>query len=235
MMKAVSLLALFVLAPAEALACRGVDPEDLKDDAADVIVLTTIKDVRKMPKKVWPDWGPEWVATASVEADLLGRTPEKNIEFSQEFPGSCERIGEPRIGKYYVLYLRRLAGKLYSRAMPYWWAKASGDPRVAKLKKLFPLGPVRAPTPDEERLLDFAEPRVRLPQGKGIENYTRIYARSSPGTVSFKYFPSRTPQRLMLDYTEEMPTRDSCRCALQDGFVDLQDLWTAGKLPPVKR
>ena len=229
-----ALLGLLILVPSEALACRGVDPVDLKDEEADAIVLVTIKGVRQTgANQAFPNWGPGWVATASVEAPILGSFAEQEIDFPQRGNGDCYQIGQPEIGRYYVLYLRKVEGGYYPLAMPYWWVNRSGDPRVARLKKLFPIGPVRAPTPDEARMLDLAEPRVRLPhKGDRLEDYTRIYARSSAGTLRINFFRSRTPQRLIVDSDEEMPSRESCRCQLHEQFVDMQDLWTAGKLPP---
>ena len=231
-----ALLAILLVAPSPALACRGIDPEDLKDDEADAIVLTTIKDVRTTgANQTFPNWGPAWVATASVEASIWGNFPDKEINIPQLHPGDCYRMGQPDIGKYYVIYLRKTDGGYYPQAMPYWWVNRSGDPRAAKLKRIFPIGPVRAPTAEGARMLDLAEPRVRLPHaGAKLENYTRIYARSSAGTLRINFFRSRTPQRLMVDASEEMPTRESCRCQLHEQFVELDDLWKAGKLPPTR-
>jgi hypothetical protein len=227
-----ALVGALLLAPSAAMACRSYEPEDIKDEPADAIVLARIKDVQKTGEKnVFPHWGPEWVATASVEAPIMGTVGEDEIIFSQRGPGECARISEPRIGKYYVLYLRKYDGKYYPQAMPYWWAWRSGDPRVAKLKQLLPLGPVRAPTDEEMKLVGPAEARVKWPSGKP-DDFTRIYARASAKWVAVIFFHSRTPKRLMVDGSEEFPTRESCGCRLYQQTIDLDDLEKAGELPP---
>ena len=227
-----ALAPLLLFLPSATMACRHPpEPQDLGDDPADAIVLATIKDVRATTGKQWSSWA----ATATVTEPLWGRIPESEIELTDEGPGSCQIIGKPRLGKYHVLYLRRHDRGTHVNAMPFWWAWRSGDARLAKLMKLFPLGPVREPTAEEARLLDLAEPRVKLPDAEtSLAGYTRIYARSSAGSVRVAFFRSRTPQRLMLDYTEEMPTRQSCDCDLRSQHVELQDLWEAGKLPEFK-
>lgn len=222
-----ALLASLLLMPSAAMACRNPhEPSDLRDDPADAILLATIRKVEPKADK----WS-RWAATASVDAQLWGRAGEREISFADEAPGSCEQIGQPRPGKYYVLYLRRHEGWTSVRAMPFWWAWKSGDPRLAKLLKLFPLGPVRAPTEAEMKLVEPAEARVEWPGGKR-DDYTRIYSRASAGLVSVAFFRSRTPQRFMLDHSEEFPTRASCGCQLYQQVIDLYDLEKAGKLPP---
>ena len=220
------LLGALALSPAAAIACRSPpEPDELKDSPADTILLVTIKDVRPTAETRWS----AWAATATVNDVLLGKSAEREIEIADQGPGSCQIIGKPRLGKYYVLYLHRHDRGTSVTAMPFWWAWRSGDPRVAGLRKLFPLGPVREPTHQERNLIHLAEQRTRL-----HGDYTRVYARSSAGSLRVKFFRSKTPQLLMLDYTEEMPTRESCRCDLHEQSVDLQDLWEAGKLPEFK-
>lgn len=223
------LLSCTLLAPSEALACRNPpDPPEIKEEKADAIVLAVISDVQPTVGK----WG-KWVATASWRGKVLGEVSEREFQFEDNGPGSCYNYSKPKLGKHWVLFLRKNEGKYRVFPMPYWWANRSGDPRVRRLSKLMPLGPVRVPTADEARILDFAEPRVRLPDGGAqLEKYTRLYARSSAGTVRIRFFRSRTPQRFMLDYDEEMPNREACGCQLHEQFVDLEDLWQAGKLPP---
>ena len=230
----VTVFGILTLAPSKVLACRGLDPEDLNDDPADAIVLTTIQSVRKTgANQTFPNWAPAWVATASVKAPLFGKFTENEVEYEERGPGDCYAMGVPRVETYWVIYLRKVKDQYYPQAVPYWWAHRSGDPRVANLRRFLPLGPVRAPTPEETRILDLAEPRVRLPNGQAkLENYTRLYARSSAGIVRVRFFRSRTPQRFMLDHDEEMPDRKDCRCQIHEQFVDLEDLWKAGKLPP---
>lgn len=227
-----ALIVLLLLVPSAAMACRHPpEPHELREHPADTIVLATIKEVRPRPDSEWSTW----IATASVNAVLWGKADESEISFADEGPGSCQIVGKPRLGKYHVLYLQRHDRGTYVNAMPFWWAWRSGDPRLAKLLKLFPLGPVREPTADEARVLDLAEPRVKLPAGTArLQDYTRIYTRTSPDSVRAILLRSRTPQRLMLDIDEERPTEKSCGCRVYEQFVDLGDLGEAGKLPEVE-
>jgi hypothetical protein len=224
-----ALTASFLLAPTAIMACRNPpEPSALRAKEADAIVLTTITDVQPTGGKII-----DWTAIATVTAQLWGKIAEREIPFEASSPGSCEGISKPRIGKFYVLYLRKHDGGFLVNPNSFWWAWQSGDPRLAKLRELFPLGNVRHPTVAEAIILDYAERRLKLPEVRGkLSDYTRIYARSSAGSARAVLLRSRTPQRLMVDYDEEMPTRESCSCRLYEQFVDLQDLWNAGKLPP---
>jgi hypothetical protein len=185
-----ALLGSLLFVPSEVLACRHPrEPYDLKDDKADGIVLTTIKDVRLTTEMKWP----RWVATASVNAVLCRKSGENEITFTDEGPGSCQLTGKPKLGKYYVLYLRQIDGRTFAEAMPFWWAWRSGDPRLAKLLKLMSIGNVREPTAEEASMLDLAEPRVRLPhESRSLDRYTRIYSRDSARLVRALFFRSRT-------------------------------------------
>ena len=217
------LLVTAVLAPSEAMACRDPpDPPEIKEVKADAIVLAVVTKVEPTIDK----WG-RWGANASWRGNVLGEVGEREFRFEDQGPGSCYNWGPPKLGNHWVLFLAMHEGGYRVFPMPYWWAKKSGDPRVAGLRTLLPLGPVREPTFQEQRLIHLAEQRSRL-----LGDYTRIYARSSAGSLRVKFFRSKTPQLLMVDLTEELPTPESCACELHEQYVELQDLWEAGKLPP---
>jgi hypothetical protein len=221
---ALAALTALAFAASPAMACRSPpEPHELKEQPADAILLTTAKDVRSTAEKRWS----QWFATVSVDALIWGKSGEREIIVTDQGPGTCQIVGKPKPGKYYVLYLRRIDGRTYVEAMPFWWAWQSGDPRLAKLMKLFPLSNVREPTAQEANMIDLAEQRSRL-----LGDYTRIYARTSAGSLRLNFFRSKTPQTLMVDYSEELPTAASCRCDLHEQHIELQDLWEAGKLPP---
>ena len=80
--------------------------------------------------------------------------------------------------------------------------------------------------------MNIGEPRLKLPTGiSDLSRYTRVYARTSATTVTGLLLRSRTPQRLIVDSTEELPTEESCSCKLVGVTVDLDALWAAGLLP----
>lgn len=218
---------------APAVACRVPPrPAALRAIEADAIVLVRVTDVKVD--------GPAWRATGTSRGTLMGKAPARTFDFGslgsngEVVISSCDQSGPPKPGRYSVLYLRRTAqGLQVHRAYPYWWARASGDPRVAKLDRLLPLGAARAPKAEESRMLDLAEARIELPPGiSRLSGYTRIYGRSSPGTVSGLLIRSRQPRRLIVDDPVELPTRDSCRCRPVALRIDLSDLLAAGRLPP---
>jgi len=225
---AILLPALALLAPAEAHACRiPTPPAALRDAEADAVVLARITSVDGA--------GQDWRATARAWALLSGAMAEPDIRFSSESHSAvCGTMSAPKPGGLWILYLQRSDDGMRVRdAASYWWARRSGDPRLGRLDTLLPLGAVREPTPTEARMLDLAEPRVALPAGEtDLSRYTRIYARSSAGTLRALLLRAGPPRRLMVDYSEEFPTEASCRCTLVHQFVDLDDLWRAGRLPP---
>lgn len=230
---ALLLSALSLLWPAAAQACRVPPrPERLQSLKADAIVLVLISGVEVN--------GRAWRATAAVRGTLMGRVRQRefSIDNGPAHPdvvtSTCDQSWLPKLGRYGVMYMRRTPdGFRLSRIYPYWWARASGDRRLARLERMLPLGAAREPTPDEIRLLDLAEPRLELPAGvTGLSGYTRVYARSAPGSVVAMLIPARHPRRLVVDGTEELPSEQSCRCRAIRVSAELQDLWTAGRLPP---
>lgn len=219
----------------QAEACRVAPrPSALRALQADAIVLVTVTDLKVD--------GSAWRATGISRGTLMGKAPQRTFGFgSLSLDGdiviisSCDdQSWQPKVGRYSVLYLRNTAeGLRVHRAYPYWWARASLDPRLAKLDRLLPLGTARAPTAEESRLLDLAEARIELPPGvPGLSGYTRIYGRSSPGTVSGLLIRSRQPRRLIVDDPAELPTPKSCRCKPVALHINLHDLAAAGRLPP---
>jgi hypothetical protein len=168
----------------------------------------------------------------------MGRAPQRVFSYGREpsdtIVTSCDQDWRPARDRYAILYLRRTSeGMHVHRSYPYWWAKASLDPRLARLDRLLPLGAIREPTAEEARLLDLAEARVELPPGApDLSRYTRIYQRASASWVNVRLFRSRKPRRLIVDNKEELPTEASCRCKLIEVFLQLDDLWRAGQLPP---
>lgn len=218
---------------AQAEACR-VAPRAAALGAiqADAIVLVTVTDL-KVDRSAWR-------ATGISRGTLMGKVPQRTFDFGSlssagdVIVSSCDQSWQPKLGRYSVLYLRSTAeGLRVHRAYPYWWARASLDPRLAKLDRLLPLGTARAPTVEESRLLDLAEARIELPPGTSrLSGYTRIYGRSSPGTVRGLLIRSGQPRRLIVDDPAELPTRKSCRCKPVAVHIDLRDLAAAGRLPP---
>jgi hypothetical protein len=228
---AILLLACGALAPGEASACRvPAPPATLRNLPADAIVLARITSVHW----IGPRRERRWRATARAWALLSGAIDGPGFSFDSDSHIICGGAGTPRPGRPWIIYLQRSGdGMRVLDASAYWWSRRSGDPRVARLNELLPLGAVREPTRDEARMLDLAEPRVTLPTGQtDLSRYTRIYARSSAGTLQLLLLRAGPPRRLMVDYSEEFPTEASCRCTFVHQFVDLQDLWNAGRLPP---
>lgn len=227
---AILLIALTLFGPSEALACRiRPSPTALRDVRADAIVLAQITAVEGA--------GASWSATASSRGTLMGAVSERAFRFANQPYDSCRNMSRPRPGTYWVLYLQRSDGGLrVHEAYPFWWARQSGDRRLAGLNRLMPLGAAREATPDENRLLDLVEARIQIPAAqKSLSRYVRVYARSSASIVTGMLMRSRTPRRLMVDESEELPTEESCRCTLVHVSVDLDDLWSAGQLPPFNR
>ncbi|HEX8217137.1 MAG TPA: hypothetical protein VF577_06710 [Allosphingosinicella sp.] len=227
------LIVLGLFGAAEARACRiPPRPEALRSIEADAIALVLITDLQAD--------GATWRATGAYRGTLMGGVPQREFSFDAgpAFAGesvvSCGQSWPPKLGRYGVLYLRRTAdGLRVYRIYPYWWARASRDPRLARLDRLLPLGAAREPTSEESRLLDLAEPRIKLPAGvSDLSHYTRVYERASPTIVTGRLLQSRTPRRLIVDSTGELPTEESCRCELIHVIVHLDDLWAAGQLPP---
>lgn len=192
---------------------------------ADAIVLVQVTDVELVDER--------WTATAAILGTLVGSHPTGQITFSHGPIVTCHQMAEPTLGRYYVLYLDNSDHDFrFLNGFPYWFARASEDVRLAALNDLLPLGAARQPTPEESRLIDFAEPRAATQTGiSDLSGYTRIYARSSAGGVRAVIFRSQTPGRLMVFDHEELPTKESCGCDPITVSVDLQDLWDAGELP----
>lgn len=231
---AILAIALGLFAPAAAQACRiPMRPEALRGIEAEAVVLVLITD-RQVD-------GENWRATAVSRGTLMGRVREREfrIDNGPVFPGvvvvSCRGSWPPKLGRYGILYLQRAPGgqRVY-QIYPYWWARASGDPRLARLDRLLPLGGAREPTAEEERLLDLAEPRIALPPGvTDLTRYTRVYARVAPGSVTGVLLLRSGPRRrLIVDDNSELPTEASCRCRLISVRAELDDLLAAGQLPP---
>jgi hypothetical protein len=233
-MRAAALLtALALLWPAAAQACRVPPrPERLQSLEADAIVLVLITDVEVD--------GGNWRATAVLRGRLMGNVRQREFNIDNGLAGStvivtsCDRSWLPKPGRYGIMYLRRTPeGLRLNRIYPYWWARASGDRRLDRLERMLPLGAAREPTADETRLLDLAEPRIELPAGvASLSGYTRVYARSAPGSVSGMLIRARHPRRMIVDDTGELPSAQSCRCRPIPVRAELDDLWRAGRLPP---
>lgn len=228
---ALSPTVLGLLVPVQTQACRVPPrPSALLNVEADAIVLALISNVG----------GDEtnWRATALPRGALMGKAPTRAFEYdSGPMAGhvftSCDQPAKPKRDRYWVLYMQRTSdGLRVNRGYPYWWAKASGDPRLVRLDRLLPLGAARKPTATEDRLLDLAEARITRPDASDLSRYTRIYARASPSWVVGRLFRSQKPQRLMVDDAGEFPTEDSCGCKLINIFLQLDDLWRVGQLPP---
>ena len=223
------LLACALLAPSAASACRiPLRPEALRTVEADAVVLVQVTNV------VSAEAVDGWTATAAVRGNLVGSYAKREITFTNGTIVTCHQMSKPKLGRYYVLYLKRTdQGFRFRSGYPYWFARASGDARLAALSKLLPLGAARQPTAEEDHLLDLAEPRVSVRAGiSDLSDYTRIYSRDSASSVRAMLFRSRSPGRLMVDSNEELPTADSCKCSHVEVIVDLNDLWAAGELPP---
>jgi hypothetical protein len=228
---AVVLTALTLLGSTAAQGCRiRPRPEALRGIEADAIVLVLVTRLEIQ--------GASWRATAVSRGVLAGRVRQRLFGFDNGSPGdvvvTCNQPWRPRLDRYQVLYLQRSAGELrVVQSYPYWWARASGDPRLARLHLFLPLGAAREPSAQEARLLDLAEARIELPRGvTALNRYTRVYARVSAGMVTGMLVRSRTPRRLIVDSGEDLPTEQSCGCALIPVRVDLDDLRVAGRLPP---
>jgi hypothetical protein len=195
---------------------------------ADAIVLVQITQVNSAAEA--------WTATASVRGNLEGRYPEREISFSQNdgLIVSCNQMREPEIGRYYVLYLQQSDQDFrFSIGYPYWFARASNDPRLVELDTLLPWGAVRRPTADELRLIEIAEPRfAALSRDLDLSGFTRIYVRRGPSSLTMMLLRAPTPERLMLNTYEERPTQESCGCELTEMTAHLDDLLAAGVLPP---
>lgn len=153
-MKIISLLSLFAVCacstPAESgIAAHGRDEGNsiqaeqpcrfprkaaaLRDVEADAIVLTMITDLE--------GGGLSWRATATSRGTLMGDVPEREFRFASEPGLGCDQLWLPRLDRYWVLYLRRTSdGLRVHRGYPYWWARASRDPRLAQLDRLLPPG-----------------------------------------------------------------------------------------------
>lgn len=215
-----------LLAPSKALACRGVDPSELRDVDADAAILTQITSVNLTAERAWR----RWEATATKRHDAFGSVTGGDFKFADSGAGSCGP-GQPSLNEYWVLYLKKEGENFrVGPAWPFWWARASEDRRLKRLNTLLPLGIVRTPTAAEGKILDRIEKTLRPPNGvREISNYTRVYSRSSPGSLRAKFLRSRTPRRLVADISEEGPTRASCKCDLKTLFTDVEDLRLWGK------
>lgn len=209
----------------KAMACRSPpEPSELRHVEADAIILAQVANVKLTTEPHWR----QWVATATKKRNILGSPVQNEFTFADTGPGSCGP-GQPSLEEYWVLYLKNEGKGL--RAWPFWWARASGDPRLKRLNELLPLGIVRTPTAAEAEILDLVEEKLRGPKdGTDFSNYTRVYSRSSPGSLRGVFLRSRTPKRLVADISEEGPTRESCRCELITVFIDVEDLRSWGRL-----
>ena len=219
-----------LLLSSHAIACAAPpQPSTLVGLEADAIVIVQVTHAETPTDPMRP-----WVATASSRGTVWGSVEANEFTFEGAYPGSCWNFGIPKLERYWVLYIRKsVEGIKVDRAAPFWWVRMSGDKRLERLDMLMPLGAARPATPEEEVLINFAEPRVRLPTGAtDLSKYTRVYAHSSAGMVRVAILPSRKPQQLIVDSFEEWPTRASCRCEFTEQMIDVQDLRSAGKLPP---
>ena len=219
--------ALLLCAPMAARACRvPAAPSALQSVPADAVVLARVTSVEGNSGR--------WHATARAWAVLSGALEGRDFSFSDGSHVICGGMYRPRPGRTVILYLQRAAGGMrVVDASAYWWARRSGDPRLARLNALLPLGPVRAPTRAEQGLIALAEPRITRPAGEtDLSGYAIIFARSSAGSVRATRLRAARPRRLMVDDSEEMPTEAMCGCTLSEEIVDLDDLWRAGRLPP---
>ena len=216
-----------VLASSDAYACRsGPEPSELRDVRADAIVLAQIRNVAFNAEPRWR----RWVATAAKLRPVLGTPAQMDFTFDDSGPGSCGP-GQPSVDEYWVLYLKK-EGKDFRvvEAWPFWWARASEDPRLSRLNTALPLGIVRPPSPSESKILDVVEKEVRLPNGAtDVSNYTRVYSRASESWLRVELLRSRTPRVLVADISEEGPTTKSCGCKLETVVVDVKDLRGWGK------
>ncbi len=221
-----------LLAPTAANACRVPPrPAALQHIEADAIVLAQITSVEGDADI--------WQAKASPRGVLIGSIRDGDIQFGRQEPIiiSCDQWTRPKLERYYVLYIVNSEnGPEVRHFYAFWWARMSGNVRLARLNEFMPLGAARPATPDEENMLELVEPRVRERERNGREidasRYTRVYARNSASSFWGVMIPSEAPQRLMVDSREELPTSESCKCDLVEVAADLDDLWAAGKLPP---
>lgn len=228
------LIGLNLLTSSEAFACRSPpEPSELRNANADAIVLAQIAKVELAAEPGWR----RWVATATKTDDVLGSPSRNEFTFADSGPGSCGP-GRPSLDGHWILYLKKDGeGFQVGSAWPFWWARASMDPRLRRLNTLLPLGIVRAPTAEESTTLDAVE-RMMSDAMRGKERrkivivptevtdlsrYTRVYSRSSARLLSVEMFRSRTPKRLVSDIREQGPTEASCKCKLYHGVVDLDE------------
>jgi len=221
------------LAISPAMACRsGPEPAELREVEANAIVLVRIKEVQRAGPA--PD---SWEATTSRDATIFGRVTSSHFKVASAGSASCEP-GMPSLEEYWILYLKKDGeGFRVARAWPFWWARASMDPRLQRLNRMMPLGIVRVPTAEESTTLDAVEQMMsealqgkertnvlRVPDGViDLSRYTRVYSRASPQWLSVEMFRSRTPQRLVSDIREQGPTEVSCACKLHHGVIDLDE------------
>jgi hypothetical protein len=228
--KACLIAVLNLLLASRAMACSvPTQPWALVGIEADAIVLVQIT---HSGAPAGP--GRPWIATGASRGMVWGSAEAREFSFEGAPGGSCWNFGKPRLERYWLVYLKKSAGGVRVQlAAPFWWARTSEDKRLLRLDTLMPLGAARLPTREEETIIRLAEPRVKLPAGaKNLSGYTRIYAHSSSSTFRVAMFPSRNPRRLIVDSFEEWPTRESCRCALIEQMIDIQDLRDSGRIPP---
>lgn len=216
-----------LVAPSAASACIvAFSPDRLRTMEGDAILLVQVTHMESVDE--------DWTANAAILGNLVGSHPQGQITFGPGVRLPCYAMADPTPGRYYVLYLNKSGNNFqFFTGFSYWFARRSGDIRFAALDKLLPLGAARQPTPEESRLIDLAEPRLAA-QTKltDLSSFTRIYARYSPGGVTAMIFRSKTPQRLIVYNSEELPTEESCGCDPIRVDVRLDDLWDAGELPP---
>lgn len=205
-------------------------PSALRHVRADAIVLVQVTEVTPRGKADVDSWK----ATARIVARLSGEGPKGTYHLEGDGLSQPVPMDRPKRGGYYVVYLSRGAtGFDLVRGDPFWYARRSGDPRLSGLDRALPLGPVRSPTRKEEAMLDLIQPRVRdALHISDLSHFTQIYSRSGASTVGALVFRSKHPRRFMVDTSEEFPTEDSCRCRLTFGWIEVGDLWEAGRLPP---
>jgi hypothetical protein len=171
--------------------CRGRPRATaLRDVEADAIVLAMITGREGD--------GLSWRATAVSRGTLMGDVPQREFSFASEPGFGCDQSWPPRLDRYWVLYLRRTGdGLRVHRGYPYWWARASRDPRLALLDRLLPLG-----TGAISGTIDTGGNRVwvTVTSPDGLELTMRTWR---DGRYRFRHLPAGT-YTISHDYCDEM-------------------------------
>lgn len=206
------LLALAVAVPSVASACRvPFRPESIRGMSADAIVLVQITAVEGTDRN--------WRAVATPRRTLVGPTIDDPLIYQvPPVAVDCDDWSRPNLGRYYILFLDRLETSItVNRQYQYWWARQSGDPRLAGMNEELPLGPVRQPTAEEVPLIDLVDKwLIEEFPAVDLSRHTRIYTRLLDRVA---WLPADEPQQLMIEDAEELPTPESCRCEVMQTFV----------------